>query len=83
MMQKAITTTGLQTEQRAGGMDCPVCRMFIPVSVSMLLHDGGIMCPHCGLMMTIDKSQSGKALDALRKVEDATRKVREAESFKH
>lgn len=33
-------------------------------------------------MMTVNRSQSKQALDALKKVEDATRKVRETESFK-
>lgn len=68
--------------QRVNGMNCPACQMFIPVSVSQLLYDGGIMCPCCGLTMTINKSQSNQALDALKKLEDATKKLRETESFK-
>lgn len=71
-----------QSVQRVSGMDCPVCRKFIPISIPQLLYDGGIMCPHCGLMMTINKSLSRKALEALKKVEDATKKLRETESFK-
>lgn len=83
MIQKSTTTpSGQQAAQRISGMNCPVCRMFVPISISQLLYDGGIMCPHCGLMMTINKSQSKQALDALKKVEGATKKVRETESFK-
>lgn len=68
--------------QRVSGMNCPVCQMFIPISIPQLLYEGGIMCPHCGLMMTINKSQSKQALDALKKVEDATKKVKESQTFK-
>lgn len=73
---------GQAAGQRVSGMDCPACRMFIPISISQLLYDGGIMCPHCGLMMTINKSQSRQALEALKKVEDAAKRVRETESFR-
>lgn len=71
-----------QPPQQVSGMNCPSCRGFIPVSVHQLLYEGGIVCPHCGLSMTIDKAQSKKALDALAKVEAATRRVRETETFK-
>jgi len=67
---------------RISGMNCPVCQNFIPISVHQLLHEGGIMCPHCGLSMTINKSQSKRALDALEKVEEATKRVKDTENFK-
>lgn len=67
---------------RISGMNCPICQNFIPISISQLLYDGGIMCPHCGLRMTINQSLSRRALDALRKVENATRRVKETETFK-
>lgn len=73
---------GQPAGQHVNGMNCPVCQMFIPISVSQLLYDGEIMCPYCGLTMTINKSQSNQALDALKKLEDATTKLRETESFK-
>jgi len=82
-MRKPILTLPEQTAgQRVSGMNCPVCRMFIPISIPQLLYDGGILCPHCGLMMTINKLQSRQALDALRRVDEATKKVKETESFK-
>lgn len=68
--------------QRVSGLNCPDCMMFMPVSISQLLYDGGVTCPHCGLTMTINKSQSRQALDALKKVEDATKRVRDTESFR-
>lgn len=71
-----------QLGQQTSGMKCPLCQGFIPISIYQLLHENGIMCPHCGLSMTINKTQSKKALDALAKVEAATRKVRETEIFK-
>lgn len=84
MMESSTTTVPPERPagQRVSGMNCPACRMFIPISASQLLYDGGITCPHCGLTMTVDKSQSRQALDALKKVEEAARKVRETESFK-
>lgn len=83
MIQKSTLTPSEQPAgQQISGMKCPVCEMFIPVSISQLLYDGGIMCPYCGLMMTINKPQSKRALEALRKVEDATKKVKETEIFK-
>lgn len=83
MMQKPTLAPSTQpVRQQASGMKCPVCEMFIPISIPQLLCDGEIMCPHCGLTMTINKQQSRQALEALRKVDDATRKVRETESFK-
>lgn len=63
------------------GMDCPVCRNFIPISIRQLLYESGISCPHCGLVLTINKMQSRQALEALGRVEQACRKVKETETF--
>ncbi len=68
--------------QRISGMKCPVCEGFIPISIQQLLFDGGISCPHCGLLMTINRQQSKAAMDALKKVNDAMRKVKETEKFR-
>lgn len=65
----------------AQGMQCPVCSEFIPISIYQLLHEGSITCPHCELTMTINKTQSQKALEALKKVEEATKRVRDTEKF--
>lgn len=68
-------------ETRVHGLNCPVCRTFIPVDMFDLLHKNDIACPGCGLRLTINKTQSKQALDALAKVEQAVRKVRETETF--
>lgn len=68
--------------QQPGGMPCPVCQGFIPISIYQLLHDGAVICPHCGLPLTVNRSQSQPAMDALKKVEGAIDRVRETEKFK-
>lgn len=76
-------TTPIQSgHQRMSGMKCPVCDGFIPISIQQLLFDGGISCPHCGLLMTINRHQSRAAMEALAKVNAAMRKVRETEKFR-
>lgn len=82
MKQNLATPSEPQAERHAGGINCPTCRMFIPVSISRLLYDKEITCPHCGLTMTIEKSQSAKALDAQKRIEEAVREAKEKESFK-
>lgn len=67
---------------RVSGMDCPVCKQFIPVSIQQLLFEGSISCPHCGLSLTINRTQSKQALDALQKVQDAVCHLRETEKFR-
>lgn len=68
--------------QQVSGMNCPVCQKFIPISIEQLLHDGSIFCPHCGLQLSINRTESRHALDALAKVEDAMKKVKETETFR-
>lgn len=85
-MTQNSTPTPSQPEQTAGqrgsGMNCPKCMKFIPLSIFQLLYEGGVTCPHCGLTMTIDKLQSSPALEAFKKLEEATKKLRETKSFK-
>lgn len=59
---------------RVSGMNCPVCKQFIPVSIQQLLSENSISCPHCGFSLIIDRAQSKHKLDALQKVQDAIRK---------
>lgn len=85
MLQKTThghSTPDITPGMRVGGMKCPGCEGFIPVSISQLLSDGGILCPHCRLSLTINRMQSRQALDALRKLEEATSNLRKAEHFK-
>lgn len=69
-------------KQQPSGMSCPICKCFIPISVFQLLYDGAIVCPHCGLTLTINRSVSQSAMNALKKVENAVNQVRETENFK-
>lgn len=85
MLQKTTpehSASNVMPGMRVSGMKCPVCKGFIPISVHQLLFDGGISCPHCGLSLTINRMQSKQALDALRKLEEATSNLRKAEHFK-
>ncbi|MEG2099641.1 MAG: hypothetical protein RRY42_07005 [Mucinivorans sp.] len=68
--------------QKVSGINCPECQNFIPISIHYLLHEYGIVCPHCGLSMTINRAQSKQALDALKTVELASERVKETETFK-
>lgn len=68
--------------QQPSGMSCPICKRFIPISIYQLLHDGAIICPHCELTLTINRSVSQPAMNALKNVESAVSKVRETEKFK-
>lgn len=82
MKQNPATPSGPQAERHAGGINCPTCRMFIPVSISRLLYDKEITCPHCGLTINIGKQLPGKDLDAQKRIEEAVREAKEKESFK-
>ena len=84
MKEEMQSSHGMQpsSAQRPSGMSCPVCNGFIPISIFQLLHDGAIACPHCGLSLTINRSLSQPAIDALKKVEKATDQVRKTENFK-
>lgn len=69
------------TGQHAYGLHCPVCRAFIPIDMADLLHKNDIACLCCGLRLTINKTLSKPALDALAKVERAMQEVKETETF--
>ncbi|WP_026367391.1 hypothetical protein [Bacteroides sp. 14(A)] len=71
----------MNNQQRVPGLGCPRCRMFIPTSVVDLITAKSLKCPTCGLELVIDKAASSKALEALRKVEDAQRRVEESSTF--
>lgn len=63
------------SSQRVSTIQCPVCKTSIPASISELLIAGGLTCPSCGLQLSMDRNQSQKALDALKKVEEAQKRV--------
>lgn len=47
---------------KLGGFECPVCKGFIPVRIEELVVSLQVSCPSCGLLLTLDKNNSGKAL---------------------
>ncbi|MEG1498193.1 MAG: hypothetical protein RRX93_01195 [Bacteroidales bacterium] len=83
-MQTKIQTPPLQNSvpPQISGMNCPVCKGFIPISIYQLLHDTNIICPHCSLSLSINHTLSQPAMDALKKVEEANNRVRKTENFK-
>ena len=46
---------------KLGGFECPVCKGFIPVRIEELVVSLQVSCPSCGLLLTLDKNNSGKA----------------------
>ena len=50
------------------GFNCPVCHRFIPVSVKELFQNDAVVCPNCGLSLTIDRKQSETAMQMIQKV---------------
>ena len=40
---------------RTPGMECPRCKEFIATTIQQIISSGSIVCPHCGLRLTIDK----------------------------
>lgn len=68
--------------QQKTGLNCPVCGAFIPTTITELITAGSLLCPYCGLRLNIDREASHRALDALRKVNDAQRLVDEKSKFK-
>ena len=49
------------------GMSCPNCRGRIQFSIQTLLGAPALICPSCGLELTVDPDGSAAALDALRR----------------
>ena len=70
-----------QPQQRISGMPCPECNGFIPISMYQLLALNPIFCPSCGLKLEINKTASERALDALKKVEEAEKEVKKRSKF--
>ena len=58
-------------QQNVPGMNCPMCKGFIPTTIYYIVANTELTCPHCGLKLRIDRVKSAKAIDALRKVKAA------------
>lgn len=57
--------------QQMPGMKCPQCGEFIPTTIQHIITSSALVCPHCHLRLNIDRTKSGKAIDVLRKVQEA------------
>ena len=61
------------------GLNCPQCGFRIRFSMESLLMNHAVTCTGCGLELTIDRSESRPALDALQKLYDG---IQEADRIK-
>lgn len=71
-----------QYNQRPSGFECPVCKGFIPISVTELIKEQIIVCPQCDLKLSINHAESQKAIKALEKVQQAQADVERASVFR-
>jgi len=62
------------SSQHMPGILCPNCGNFIPTSIQQILFSNSICCPICGLSININKRKSDKALEMLKKIENAQKK---------
>ncbi|MCD8045035.1 MAG: hypothetical protein LUH10_18550 [Tannerellaceae bacterium] len=65
----------------APGIHCPRCETFIPVTINGLINGTSFFCSRCMLRITPDTRQSSKAIDILRKVNEAQQRVEESQHF--
>ena len=56
------------------GMPCPTCGFRLVITMDQLLASTPLVCPGCGLQFTVNREESGAALEALR---DLDRRLRE------
>lgn len=66
---------------RTPGMECPRCGGFITTSIFQLINNSALICPHCGLRLTINKRESAEAIRELRKVYEAQKIVEKKSKF--
>ncbi len=66
---------------RKAGLNCPQCGAFIETSIFELLTSSALACPSCRLRLSIDRTKSRPAFDALRKVQNAQRNLEQKSKF--
>ncbi|MDH4240402.1 MAG: hypothetical protein OEW48_12640 [Phycisphaerae bacterium] len=64
------------------GLNCPQCKFKMRLSMGALLGGKPIVCPACGLSLTVDRERSKGCLNELKKVNDAIQKVEEAKRLR-
>lgn len=72
----------MDNQQKTPGLNCPKCGHFIPTTISELLTAQGLLCPHCHLQLTINRNESKKAMEILKNVDEAQKKMEKASTFK-
>ena len=70
-------TYGSENQQQIPGIPCPRCHGFIPTTIYQITTNAALTCPNCLLKINIDRAGSNRAIDALRRVEEAQRKLEE------
>ena len=68
--------------QQTPGLKCPQCGQFIPTTISELLSAPALVCPYCGLELSINRNESKQAMDILKEVDNATKNLEKASTFK-
>jgi DNA-directed RNA polymerase subunit RPC12/RpoP len=68
-------------QQQTPGLKCPQCGQFIPTTISELLNASALVCPHCGLKLSINREESKQAMDILKEVDSASKNLEKASKF--
>lgn len=68
-------------QQKTPGLNCPQCGAFIPTSIPELLYSSGLHCMHCGLTLTINRNESKRAMEILKKRKRCTAKPEQGKFF--
>ena len=68
-------------QQNTPGMKCPQCGKIIQTSIAELLSAPSIHCQYCGLELRINREESKKAMDLMRKVQEAEQNLDKASHF--
>ncbi|MCF0166139.1 MAG: hypothetical protein HUJ89_03025 [Bacteroidales bacterium] len=63
--------------QQTPGMKCPQCGMFIPTTINDILTQPALICPYCGLCLTINREESRRAMEILKDVNEAQQNLNE------
>jgi transcription elongation factor Elf1 len=72
----------MNNQQQAPGFKCPVCGHPIHTSITELLSQASIRCPHCFLQLNIDKNESKRAFEIMENVQAAQQKLDKAGKLK-
>ena len=66
----------LQTPSHTtAGIPCPQCETRIETTIQALLVQSQFECPQCGLVLTLDRGASWRAMTALQELQQAADQV--------